>query len=161
VRRYVSSALALLTLFWLVLLVSAPTVASGVRVSTITYTLGALVCHQQPERSFHVAGTQFPVCARCMGLYVGAFAGAWFAALHRSTRGTFAVGRVRSLVVLAAIPTAFTLCIELLGLASPSNVIRAVAALPLGAAVAWAVTLNYDECAQPQQTAYRRPPILF
>lgn len=28
-------------------------------------------CHQMPERSFFVGGTQFPVCARCTGVIAG------------------------------------------------------------------------------------------
>ncbi|MCL2434029.1 MAG: DUF2085 domain-containing protein [Clostridia bacterium] len=32
-------------------------------------------CHQMPERSFHIRGYQFPVCARCTGLFMGQLAG--------------------------------------------------------------------------------------
>lgn len=28
-------------------------------------------CHQRPERSFFYKGKQFPVCARCTGVFVG------------------------------------------------------------------------------------------
>ena len=45
-------------------------------------TAAGRVCHQRPERSFHVAGVQLPVCARCTGLYVSGAAGA-LAALAR------------------------------------------------------------------------------
>ena len=31
-----------------------------------------LGCHQMPERSFFINGYQFPVCARCTGVYIGA-----------------------------------------------------------------------------------------
>lgn len=30
-----------------------------------------LGCHQMPERSFFIRGYQFPVCARCFGVYTG------------------------------------------------------------------------------------------
>nr|WP_160684867.1 DUF2085 domain-containing protein [Clostridium sp. C2-6-12] len=33
--------------------------------------LGALTCHQMYERSFNYKGYQFPVCARCTGIFVG------------------------------------------------------------------------------------------
>lgn len=30
-------------------------------------------CHQLPERSFFFKGKQFPVCARCTGVFLGEF----------------------------------------------------------------------------------------
>lgn len=35
------------------------------------YKAFSFVCHQIPERSFHLAGHQFGVCSRCTGLYAG------------------------------------------------------------------------------------------
>ena len=32
-------------------------------------------CHQLPERSFFIKGKQFPVCARCTGVFIGAVIG--------------------------------------------------------------------------------------
>lgn len=32
-------------------------------------------CHQKPERSFFIKGYQFPVCARCLGVWLGYTAG--------------------------------------------------------------------------------------
>ena len=32
-------------------------------------------CHQMPERSFFCKGKQFPVCARCTGVFIGSLAG--------------------------------------------------------------------------------------
>ena len=33
--------------------------------------VGALTCHQMYERSFTYKGYQFPVCARCIGIFLG------------------------------------------------------------------------------------------
>ena len=33
--------------------------------------IGALSCHQIYERSFNFRGYQFPVCARCTGIFIG------------------------------------------------------------------------------------------
>ena len=32
---------------------------------------GRTGCHQMPERSFFIKGYQFPVCARCCGVFLG------------------------------------------------------------------------------------------
>lgn len=37
--------------------------------------IGYAVCHQISERSFHIGGNQAPLCARCSGMYMGAFIG--------------------------------------------------------------------------------------
>ena len=35
--------------------------------------MGSAVCHQMAERSFIFEGMQMPLCARCTGIYIGAF----------------------------------------------------------------------------------------
>jgi len=37
--------------------------------------VGYSICHQIPERSFHLAGKQLPLCARCTGTYLGILTG--------------------------------------------------------------------------------------
>ena len=39
--------------------------------ATWIYETFSYVCHQIPERSFHLAGHKFAVCSRCTGLYSG------------------------------------------------------------------------------------------
>ena len=39
------------------------------------FTVGSSVCHQIPSHSYEVSGIQFPLCARCSGLYLGSFIG--------------------------------------------------------------------------------------
>lgn len=40
-------------------------------------------CHQMPERSFFIKGRQFPVCARCTGVFFGWFVSVATAWLYR------------------------------------------------------------------------------
>lgn len=100
------------------------------------YAACSFICHQIPERSFHTAGVQWPVCARCAGLYLSAPVGALLAvwSLQRRSIPPSAASAIR-LVAVAAVPTAATLALEWAGLAAPSNMTRALAALPLGAAI--------------------------
>jgi uncharacterized membrane protein len=37
--------------------------------------VGYAICHQIPERSFHIGGRQLPLCARCTGTFLGAVLG--------------------------------------------------------------------------------------
>lgn len=101
------------------------------------YYAASHICHQRPERSFHTAGVAWPVCGRCTGLYLAAPLGALMAiglAGGRSRRDWMRVG-----LLMAAVPTAVTLGLEWFDLASISNTTRFVSALPLGAAVAYAI----------------------
>lgn len=52
-----------------------PTVAPLDKANLIGYA----ICHQIPERSFHMGGHRLPLCARCTGTYLGAAVG--FAAI--------------------------------------------------------------------------------
>ncbi|MBM3136969.1 MAG: DUF2085 domain-containing protein [Chloroflexi bacterium] len=39
------------------------------------FAIGSTVCHQIPSHSFHFGETQFSLCARCAGLYLGSLIG--------------------------------------------------------------------------------------
>lgn len=39
------------------------------------YKFFGFLCHQMPDRSFHILDHQFAVCSRCFGVYFGLFAG--------------------------------------------------------------------------------------
>ena len=62
---------------WVLLIVAAPVAkANGfTSFSSPLYHFFSFICHQLPERSFHVAGEQFGVCSRCFGVYFGLIAG--------------------------------------------------------------------------------------
>ena len=116
--------------------------------AAVVYLAGGRICHQRPERSFATRDVQWPVCARCSGLYLAAPFGALaLVGRRRMFPGAKAPGllpnalgllpNARGLLVLAAIPTALTLLWEWGGMGTPSNLIRFTSALPLGAAVMW------------------------
>src|SRR3990172_4419420 len=73
-RAFVAASIA-----WAVLLPLAPFVASQPAparfwygLAFVVYGAGSFICHQLPARSFHSWSAQWPVCARCTGIYVGA-----------------------------------------------------------------------------------------
>jgi uncharacterized membrane protein len=132
--------------------------------SAIVYAAGSLICHQRPERSFHVWGVQLAVCARCFGIYAGAAAGATLTAIRLASGApppaarVLAGGSARVALLAAALPTVLTLVLERVGLWDPRNAGRAMAGAVLGAGVALVVlTLHYDECVHRRPTAPRRP----
>jgi uncharacterized membrane protein len=128
---------------WNVALLAAP-LGDPPQLSAVTYLAASLVCHQQPDRSFHLAGAQVPVCARCLGLYAGAFVGVvgwtlmsgWRTTPRRTTRALLAAPLVRTSLIVAALPTLLSVALAWLGLWDSSNAMRAVLALPLGAIAA-------------------------
>jgi uncharacterized membrane protein len=101
------------------------------------YLSAGRVCHQRPERSFHTSGVSWPVCGRCAGLYLAAPFGAAFALMSRRRRHHAAASW--RWMALAAAPTALTWALEFASVAPMTSLVRALAALPLGAAVAFAI----------------------
>lgn len=101
------------------------------------FSIGAVICHQLPDRSFFWDGQQLPVCARCTGLYSSAAAGllAWIAIkLARAWRPIAINPRTAVRVLaIAALPTAVSFAAGVSGLWDGSNVTRALLAIPLGA----------------------------
>lgn len=116
---------------WLVLLIAAPGLPA--LLAAALYGAGSLICHQRPERSFHVEAAQLPVCARCLGVYAGAAAGS-LVAHWPSLRLRI---RPRTLLALGLLPTLLTLAVEWSGLADPGNVVRGAAGVPIGLAAAF------------------------
>ncbi len=67
-------------LAWIMLVVSLLVIATFLlsppwTVLGKTKLVGYAICHQIPERSFHIHGEQLPLCARCTGIYMGAMTG--------------------------------------------------------------------------------------
>lgn len=135
-NRVLSYAFALGAAVWAALIGLAPILATVTGAgAAVVYAAGSLICHQLPERSFHVAGAQLPVCARCYGLYLGAALGAtlWLVVAARRERILPRIPALATLAVVAA-PTAVTALTAIAGVFDPPNMWRAGLALPLGAA---------------------------
>jgi len=142
---------------WLAALLLVPAAAAGsLGLPLLTYDLlnqaAGHICHQQPERSFHIGGLQLAVCARCFGLYLGGAAGT----LAAWTQGLSASSRSRRALLVAALPTALTVGLEWVGIWLLSNAVRFLSAVPLGCAAGWvfvrtlraeAKSATQDECA--------------
>jgi uncharacterized membrane protein len=118
---------------WFALLVVTPLLPA--QIAAAMYVVGAFICHQRPERSFHVDSIQLPVCARCLGLYGGAALGV----AMQLVLGSGLPVRPRALLLAAAAPTLGMVGLEMAGLWQTSNAVRAAAGIWLGAAVAVAV----------------------
>jgi uncharacterized membrane protein len=126
---------------WAVSIPLATFVASRPGASSISYgfalsiyAIGHVVCHQLPARSFHLWMTSLPVCARCTGIYLGAAVTA-IALL----RVRLPESNPRAVLLMAMLPTAATLVFEWTTGVMPAHWIRALAGVPLGVAVAWAI----------------------
>ena len=78
------------------------------------YKTFSFVCHQIPERSFHMSGHQFGVCSRCTGLYTGFAVAALIYPLARSLKRTDTPSRVW--LFLAAVPLAIDFALTYFGI---------------------------------------------
>ena len=141
---------------WPVAIVGAPYAALDARPGTaaydaaaVVYLVGSTICHQRAERSFHDGAVQWPVCARCAGIYLAAPFGALAALLvardRRPRRRRLPVDaadpRWRPVIIAAALPTLVTVVMEwTTGQMTPA-LLRAAAGVPIGFAVAWFVTV--------------------
>lgn len=72
------------------LIVAAPIAQAGGHptLASAIYSAFSFVCHQIPERSFHLTGHKFAVCSRCTGLYSGFALAALVYPLVRSLKRT-------------------------------------------------------------------------
>lgn len=159
---FLPRALTVGALAWVALLLLAPAALHHEGLAAFSahlYAASSQICHQRPDRSFALAGAQLPVCARCFGLYASGAAGvlaAWLAAPRP-------LPRARWILAVAAVPTGVTWALEAGGLAGFSNVARASAALPLGAAAGWVFVqmLRYDAESHDREIHDSRSPAGF
>jgi hypothetical protein len=147
-------AFAVLAVLWPAAMLFATRIAALPRRGTAAYLAsaavyfsGSLLCHQRPERSFHLWTAQFPVCARCAGIYAGAALGAVIGLLMRQPREiglplrgpSSSLARARLALAAAAFPSALTLVYEWSTGVMPAHWIRALSGVVLGSTAAFVV----------------------
>ena len=112
------------------LLANAPWVSFGIR------EFFSIVCHQDPARSFWIAGAPVAVCVRCLGIYLGAA----FGALISRPRGV----ALRATILMGAL-NVLDVAAEWLGLHGNLPGPRFVLGLLLGLAVGALVAASLRE----------------
>lgn len=86
------------------------------------YKTFSFVCHQIPERSFHLGGHLFGVCSRCTGLYTGFAVAALIYPLARSLKRTDTLSRLW--LIMAAVPLAIDFSLTYFGIWSNTHLSR-------------------------------------
>jgi uncharacterized membrane protein len=132
----------------LALIVGAPLAQSsqhGAIGGTLYHAFG-YVCHQQPERSFFLAGQSLAVCARCTGIYSGFALTTLLYPVLTSWRRTDPPER--KWLFLAAAPLAIDFGLGLLGVWQNTHASRFLTGALLGAAVVFYVMPAMAELSQ-------------
>ena len=106
VAIYVWLILAAVSLMIVAMIISAPLAAlrGDAQIASAIYSTFSYVCHQLPERSFHIAGHKFGVCSRCTGIYAGFAFSVLLYPLARPLRSVEAPSRIW--LILATLPLA-------------------------------------------------------
>ena len=108
----------------------------------------ALVCHQQPERSFFLFGGSVAVCARCLGIYLGAALGLLICVPRR-------VAMQLLLVTLTA--NAIDWFAELVGLHGNWMLVRFAFGVGLGTTAAMVVAASWERSTQAKTACVGHP----
>ena len=121
-------------LVWVSLILIAPIAkANGlVAVSSSLYHFFSFICHQIPERSFHVEGEQFGVCSRCFGVYFGLLFGFVVYPLWRSIDEIEPLPRFW--LFLSLIPITIDWSLTIFGIWENTQISRFITGLILGVA---------------------------
>lgn len=109
--RLVWVLLLALSLAILLLVFAAPVLlAHGyVEPAGFIYRAFSFLCHQMPERSFHLEGQKLGVCSRCTGIYSGFAISVLFYPIVRSLKSPDSPARIWLLVACVPIAVDFAL----------------------------------------------------
>ena len=131
---YVWAATSAIGVSILAFIILAPLAAASghPQFASAIYTAFSYVCHQIPERSFHLAGHKFAVCSRCTGLYAGLALAALVYPLARSLNRVDTPSLLW--LILAAIPIGVDFSLTYFGIWQNTYASRFVTGALLGSA---------------------------
>jgi uncharacterized membrane protein len=131
------AGVAVFALVLVLLVAGAPVALANGHVSLAQgiYKAFSPLCHQMPERSFHLAGHAFAVCSRCTGLYAGVAAGFVFYPLVRSLKRTDSPAR--GWLFLSVVPILIDWLLGVTGIWNNTHVSRFLTGAVLGATAAF------------------------
>ena len=119
---------------WLLVIVAPPRlIKAGVSASPI-YAFFSYICHQIPERSFHILEHKFAVCSRCFGVYFGLLAGIVTYPLWRSIDSVEPLPRFW--LFLSLVPISIDWSLGVFGIWDNNHLTRFITGLILGVACA-------------------------
>ncbi len=129
------AAVAVVTV-WLLLIVLPPVFAANgnTGISSPVYHFFSFICHQMPERSFHLLDHQLAVCSRCFGVYFGLLAGLIAYPLWRSIENIDPLPRIW--LFASMVPIAIDWSLGVLDIWHNNHASRFITGLILGFACA-------------------------
>jgi uncharacterized membrane protein len=134
--RYVWMIVVAVVSLWLALIVLPPILAGSGYASAASpiYSFFGFLCHQIPERSFHIFGHQLAVCSRCFGVYCGLLFGLLIYPVWRSMDNIEPLPRVW--LFLSLIPITVDWSLTIFGIWENTHLSRFVTGSILGFACA-------------------------
>jgi uncharacterized membrane protein len=126
------------SLVWLTAIVLAPILHLD-----LVYRFFALICHQNPLRSWSIGATPLPVCIRCTSIYAG-----FLVAIVLSTRDRTGLLKLAILATLAEVLLERTIIDWML--------LRSLTGFALGAAVAPFVRIGVHEMVETRLRRFKQ-----
>lgn len=120
---------------WVAAIVLAPfSRLGGWGIDPPVYSFFGYICHQIPDRSFHLGAEQLAVCSRCFGVYFGLLAGLLAYPLWRKIDDIEPLPRIW--LILSMVPITIDWSLTVFGIWENTHVSRFITGLILGAACA-------------------------
>jgi uncharacterized membrane protein len=141
-------AVVFIMLVWMSMIFGAPVaVEKGYSFfAFVIYRAFSNLCHQLPERSFHILGHPFAVCARCTGIYSGLTFGFLIYPLFRSLRHAESLSRIW--LLLAPVPTGIDFMLGYAGVWENTHLSRLLTGAVLGIGCAFFIVPGLVDIAQ-------------